>query len=564
MPSWPRLALLGSTALLTAAVFGTLMSLGGPPVAVRAAGGTTYYVSLISGSDGNTGASPSEAWQTVGKVNSVSLSPDDVVLFERGSAWDEDLTINSDGAPGSPITISSYGSGTPPVLRRLTTYGNYTVFENLTIDHQRIDSDTVRVRARQVSLRQMTIRNGGADGVDGSDADGLLIEDSHIHHFLAGSFTNQADAHGVVATDIQGLTILRTEIHHVSGDSFQADPSRSPNVPSDIVIEDSHFWTGPLTEDFNAWNAGEVPGENAIDTKVADDGDWPGAERATFTIHNLVAHGWINDGYISNRAVFNMKEKISAEFDGVTVYDAEIGFRIRGTRGNADVTIKNVVFFDLEKSIRAEDDLQNLEVYNSTFGSGIGELIELAGGGGGVGTWTFENNAFLNNSPPAEAPAPTNRSAQPADFIDTTTHDYHLVATSELVDAGAALGEVLTDREGLSRPQGDGHDIGAYEFLPEVVLTGHPADQSIHVSWSVNITLPVTSTWRLRYDSASAGNGTVLGIPHPTRAYSLTGLVNYTPYTVTLNSMLDTTPWLTDTVVVIPTDIHLWLPVISR
>lgn len=527
-------------------------------------GGTTYYVSFTGGSDGNAGTSPDAAWQTVGRVNAASFAPGDTIRFARGDQWNQDLTVDSGGSAGAPITFSSYGTGPPPVLRRLTVDGDHTVFEEITIDHQRIETDAVRVRAQSVTLRGMTIRNGGRDGVDAADADGLLIESCHVHHFLAGSFTNQEDAHGVVATDIQGLTIRDTEIHHVSGDSFQADPSRSVNVPMDVRIEASHFWTGPLEHDFNAWNAGEVPGENAIDTKVADDSDWPNVERATFVIRDLIAHGWTNDGYISNRAVFNMKEKIEAEFDGVTVYDAEIGFRVRGTRGNANVTLKNVVLYDLEKGIRAEDDLQNLTVYNSTFGGGIDTWIQIAGGGGGTGTWDVRNNAFLGASPPAEAGHPSNRTATPSDFAESAAHDYHLHVPSSLQDAGIALAAVTADRDGVPRPQGAGHDVGAYEFRPALTLRGRPADETVYLDWTVDAAVPVTSTWEIVYDNASGDAGTVTGIPDTARAHTLTGLTNYTPYAVTLRAVLDFTPFLTDTVTVMPTDLFIHLPVVVR
>ncbi len=533
------------------------------PAPAPAALGSTYYVSP-AGNDANSGKAPDQAWRTVGRVNAVVFAPGDSILFERGGSWDEDLTLNDAGTASDPITVSAYGAGSPPVIRRLTAAGDFTVYDGITVDHQGIASDAVRIQARNVTLRNMIIRNGGSDGVDASDADGLLIEDTLIHHFLAGSFTNQVDAHGVVATDIQGLTIRRTEIHHVSGDSFQADPSRSPNVPMDILIEDSYFWTGPLDADFNSWNAGEVPGENAIDTKVADS-DWDSVERATFTIRNLTAHGWINDGFISNRAVFNMKEKIEAVFDGVTVYDAEIAFRLRGTRGNANNTLINVVVYEVEKAIRAEDDLQNLKVYHSTFGSGIGQLIQIAGGGGGVGTWDFRNNAFLDSAPPAQAPDPSNRDAPMSEFVNPAVHNYRLQPDSGLIDSGAPLPVVTADRDGNLRPQGGGYDIGAYEFSASLWLTAAPANQRLHLNWTLNAILPVTATWTLTYLGPTGDQPSpITGLPEPTRAYTFTGLTNYTNYTVTLNAMVTASPVLTATVTAIPTDWLIFLPAVTR
>jgi hypothetical protein len=98
-----------------------------------------------------------------------------------------------------------------------------------------------------------------------------------------------------------------------------------------------------------------------------------------------------------------------------------------------------------------------------------------------------------------------------------------------------------------------------------LVLNGAPADQAIHLTWTVNTTLPVTSTWQIAYDGPPGDQPSpITSILSPTRAYTLTGLTNYTLYTVTLNGMLDSTPFLTDTVRVMPTDIFVHLPLVLR
>jgi hypothetical protein len=48
------------------------------------------------------------------------------------------------------------------------------------------------------------------------------------------------------------------------------------------------------------------------------------------------------------------------------------------------------------------------------------------------------------------------------------------------------------------------------------------------------------------------------------RAYTLTGLTNYTWYTVTLNAMSGSVSFLADTVTVLPTDIFVYLPLVLR
>ncbi|MGD9856922.1 MAG: choice-of-anchor Q domain-containing protein [Planctomycetaceae bacterium] len=347
--------------------------------------------------------------------------------------------------------------------------------------------DAVRLfSARRCELRDLTLRNGISDGIDADYADGLLGDSCLIHDFLAGSFAEQQDAHGIVVTHTQGVTIRNTEIHHVSGDCLQTDPYRTDPVTNDVLIENCHFWTGPLEEDFSEnWRAGQRPGENAIDTKAAK--DWENAGRMRLTIRNTVAHGWLKDDYISNKAAFNMKEKVDAVFDGVTVYDCELGFRLRGARGNAKVTILNAVIHDCEFAVRAEDNLRDLRIDNCTFGNQIGSIFRDAAmdrGNSTKVTWELRNNVFVGTPEPSSdlialsdtAEETTldpqghalildksNKSAEDSEFLDAAAHDYRLQDGSRLIDAGVEIELVQTDRNGVTRPQGAACDAGAYE-----------------------------------------------------------------------------------------------------
>jgi hypothetical protein len=111
--------------------------------------------------------------------------------------------------------------------------------------------------------------------------------------------------------------------------------------------------------------------------------------------------------------------------------------------------------------------------------------------------------------------------------------------------------------------QGTAPDVGAYEFTPELVLHGSPADRAIHLNWTIDSTLPPTSTWRIVYYTQAVPI-TINNILSPTRAYSLTSLTNYVWYTVTLNAMLDTTPLYTDTIKLMPTDRLVYLPAVMK
>ena len=106
MKRWPALA----TGLLVAAVgFGTV----GP--AQSAVAGRTFFVSAVSGNDGNDGLSPQSPWKSLDRVNAAELKPGDRVLFRRNEAWRVTLVPRS-GREGAPITYGAYGEGEKPLL----------------------------------------------------------------------------------------------------------------------------------------------------------------------------------------------------------------------------------------------------------------------------------------------------------------------------------------------------------------------------------------------------------------------------------------------------------------
>ena len=59
----------------------------------------------------------------------------------------------------------------------------------------------------------------------------------------------------------------------------------------------------------------------------------------------------------------------------------------------------------------------------------------------------------------------------PADlFIDAESLDLHLLPDAPTIDAGSRLNAPQLDRDRIPRPQGDGIDIGAYEWHTNDVL----------------------------------------------------------------------------------------------
>lgn len=76
---------------------------------------STYYVSA-DGNDGNVGTSANAPIKSIDKANQLVLKPGDVLSFKKGDVFSGQLNIKQSGTSAAPITISSYGSGSKPVI----------------------------------------------------------------------------------------------------------------------------------------------------------------------------------------------------------------------------------------------------------------------------------------------------------------------------------------------------------------------------------------------------------------------------------------------------------------
>ncbi len=132
---------------------------------------------------------------------------------------------------------------------------------------------------------------------------------------------------------------------------------------------------------------------------------------------------------------------------------------------------------------------------------------------------------------------------------------------TNLITVDRVLTWTLNQEIGLAF-EGAAPDLGAYEFEPQLVLNGLPGDRAIYLSWTVNVSVPVTTTWTIAYDGpVGVPPAPITGLPEPTNAYALTDMANYALYTVTLTTE---PPFLTDTVTVMPTDHLTYLPLVIK
>jgi hypothetical protein len=359
------------------------------------------------------------------------------------------VTLRAAEGRGSVLVTSSG--------RVLTVAHSHVTVDGLVFDGRYGQDDVVRVTSggNHLLFTNNEVRRSTRDLIDLGAPEGVVIERALIHHALNAA-NGRTDAHGIVAGAVQDLTIRDSEIHTFSGDGVQVDPGRAAPGWNGVTIERTRIWLAPLPAAENGFDAGVVPGENAVDTKAN-----PRFARAAIVLRDIVASGF-RDGLIGNMAAFNLKEHVDADVDRVTVNDSEIAFRLRGApSGGAWVSVKNAVVYDTATAFRYEDNIQNLRIWNVTFGSGVTRPFQpAAASNAGLDI----RNVLVLGPLPREALGRSNLSVDRSAFADAAAHDYALSAGSPAIDAGEPIPDVTTDVAGTPRPSGGGYDVGAYEF----------------------------------------------------------------------------------------------------
>lgn len=205
----------------------------------------TYYISP-SGNDNNSGTSTGQAWKTINKINSLSIAPGSIILFEGGGIFSGGIYIdNTDGNDASnPIVFSSYGTG-KAIINSGTAIGFYAQnTQGITVSSLIFEgtgsatsaSDGVmfynnmsnNTRLSNINITNLEVRNYGKTGISITSSVGnsgyknVLIDGAHVHHIKTnGIITNGYTSQSHVGWSHQNVTIKNSEVHDVTG---YADP----------------------------------------------------------------------------------------------------------------------------------------------------------------------------------------------------------------------------------------------------------------------------------------------------------------------------------------------------
>jgi hypothetical protein len=196
--------------------------------------GNTYFVDSVGGNDNNTGQSTSQAWQSLAKVSSGNYSPGDLIALKAGDVWNQPslfnnvsngMQITSAGAAGRPISLGSYGDGSPPVIDGLNE----------------LTYDIVLNEAGYMNIGNLTVRGAIGYGVDILNSPNVTVHDCSFQN-IANAAINVGDGSPNVLidhnsfTEGNGITSLAGLVRFYSASSD--NPVVSNNSVGDIG---SHF-----------------------------------------------------------------------------------------------------------------------------------------------------------------------------------------------------------------------------------------------------------------------------------------------------------------------------------
>lgn len=256
-----RTSRLFARAVVAAAVTVSVSLIGtgivaGPAIAADGGGGTpvigtTYYLDSTSGSDSNSGTSPTSAWATLSKASSMTFQPGDQLELRSGETWTGQLALHGSGDAGSPIVVTSYGSGAKPII---AGSGQFTSAVLLSNEHD------VTVNGLEVTNTNgaQAWRNGiEITAKDAGALPGISVLNNYVHNIdgITTPTTNTSATvsigHGGILVDILG-NITPTYFTGMSIENNEVS-----NVPSyGIVTWSTWFERDGRT---NLWTDAGVP-----------------------------------------------------------------------------------------------------------------------------------------------------------------------------------------------------------------------------------------------------------------------------------------------------------------
>ena len=220
------------------------MSVVGHRQAEAAVAGVTYYLDATGGSDSNAGTSTAAPWKSLAKVNAKTFQPGDQLLLKAGQVWSGQLWPKGSGAAGSPIVLSSYGSGARPRIdgaSRVTStvkLNDQQYWEIRSIEVTNTAPASSTPGANLQDLRGIHISGDNGQTLSSLHVDGVYVHDvsgqvNWIGGDTAGNAPGVTFQTGWDNSKKTGGIVFDTTVTNV------AAPGGSPTILNDLLVQNS-------------------------------------------------------------------------------------------------------------------------------------------------------------------------------------------------------------------------------------------------------------------------------------------------------------------------------------
>jgi hypothetical protein len=336
-----------------------------------------------------------------------------------------------------------------------------------------------------------------------------VIQGNHIYNVRWGIYPYE----GIEISDMpphSPALVLDNDVHDVSDDCLDVNDSWA-------VIERNRIYNC-ADKGISIGTSHNIP---------------PGATNVSATVINNLVYASNIGIAVKDSAIARLGHNtlVGNVTDGLALYQLESGY------GGGHATVVNTILWGNGNSL-SSDALSTADVsYSDVKGDAV---------------WPGEGN--IN-----------------ADPLFQAENDYHLGFGSPAINAGRDEG-VAIDLDGRSRMVGSAPDMGAYELQSLLRLRARPGDRQIYLTWqsavaddlvlaSFAISVTVRPQGTVVYSPTL-----ITGLPTTTLTYTLTDLINYAWYTVTVEGWdaEDGLLMRSNFVGVMPTDIYVYLPLVLR
>jgi len=417
-----------------------------------------YYVSP-SGNDSNPG-NDTQPWLTIQKAAKTMVAGETVYI--KAGIYRERVIPFKSGTTGNYITYAAYE-------------GDISTIDGSGISLPNWDSGLFHVSSRSyIKISGLRVINAGPNqnnaGIYVENSDHIVIERNYTHNTVSSGIgvwnsnnividgnevtlsCNDGEQECITVAGTHTFEIKNNHIHQGGPGTLGGEGIDAKDGSSNGKIYKNHVHhlnrLGIYVEAWDKHTYGIEVFQNRVHDIANNDGLALASEKG----------GLLEDISVTNNISYNNG------LSGFSITNAGSA----STHPVKDITIINNTFYDNGKSswgggISIENkDVQDIVIRNNICGQNLTYQIFVEYP---VQNLVVDHNFIDGYKGYKGEIRGTNYKEGDPMFVNPTESDFHLEGTSQAINNGSALSAPNVDFDGYKRPQGEGYDIGAYEFL---------------------------------------------------------------------------------------------------